>query len=427
MFRKLKGLAVSLLFASSFVLVGCNAPTFRLHKNYFEFINNYTIYEEVGGGDIDPPICEAIDVIDGFTPIYNYKVESIVSGFFGDYIEVNFGEKCKFLDKNGQFYDNNLHSTMIDITIIDRKFNKLIVKNNANAQFGVVDIFGNYIIDCLYSNITIENGVIICKDINGYYIYKDKTYKGFSVSKPIISNNELIVIDGKYYYIDSFDVAHLNGYEIVGNPIDNIVAVCNTTGKIGFCEYPNGNIIIQPTYAYAGQMSDGIACVYDYGDKIEYGYLDYPKLIDKNNGVIFDFENLVSLDLNFTPLDITVYNHKNGFVLFNINGNINGYIDIENSCKVTYIVDGFLYDFVCGDYLLIKPGAFYSLNDGKIIKEYSQIISFYDYFIVKNGEYFEILDSKLNILIDKCAEILPYENTIIVNKDGKYGIYKLNS
>ena len=80
-----------------------------------------------------------------------------------------------------------------------------------------------------------------------------------------------------------------------------------------------------------------------------------------------------------------------------------------------------------GDFLILDSPALYSIGKNEIVFDNcDEITAFYEYFIVKFGNSYKLINQDLEVLIDNCQLISAYNNTLTIKINDKYALYKIS-
>ncbi len=426
-------------FATLFVVVSlvvgvtaCNPDKDFLFDDYSLYVNNiYTYYRNAEEPDVMlPPNNDAdelvlVDNIDGLTPINDYKFNS-ATVFFGDYAYVSHNENDYLIDIYGNMHilpENN--STTSDINTDSIRFvdNKIIMQNTNG--FGVLNAFGKTIAPFIYESISTTKNVVLAKRQNLYDLYFNEQLLRTIENAENVSllSDEYIKIDETVFTVPELAPAIINGFQLADAPKNGMVKIVQN-GKFGFCNFPDGNLLIEAKYLSATSFSNGISAAFEYDARHpNFSFMGHFKLINHTGNTLYDFEAL-----GYDPNEITVFNHYDKHSVYS-EGSGYGAIRIEEETATQInLIHKPKNMRVYGDYIIFDDvNKFYSIYDNQLLPDtFLSIEPFNDMFIVETEENdFSLLDSKLNVLISNCENIKAYEKTVVIKKDGLFSLYKI--
>ena len=419
-------------------LTSCVPATIRI-ENYSEYVNNLFVYEVdeidvddgVGSpedGVLDEFIPQIAPEIDGLTRISEYQYDAGIE-FFGAHTIVKLGNKTYLMDLNGVLAEKSQNeSTSPDIVFEDYllKYDKIVAKND--GKYGVLELNGTIIVDFEYDDILVRNNIIIAIKGDSSKIFYDNTYICDGTKSAYIVGDCFYGDMGKIYELPVNKRAMVGEYFVVNISSNNIAVIIDDAGRFGYADYITKEVLIEPQYFMANPMNSDFAVVYDLiADDI-----DYPKLVSLNNELIYDFKNLLN-GVDFSPYDINVFECNYGYNLFTImSSNITGVVKVENGLATAKILPVDIvpwYNFVYNDYIVSEvPIDFYSLSKEEFVgTNYIDILPINNtHFIVKclDGKY-ALLDKNLNTVVENCDKISNYNDTILIENDGKFCYYRL--
>ena len=426
---------------SSFLLVVCVLLCSCRQLKEYEIIDDYSNYvslfaqyvldetdEEFSGSDGEDGESNLIESpsFTGLTCLNEYMFDDAVN-FFGENAFVEFcGEEYLF-DRAGKMtkIDKNHISTTTDIVLENAVFDKFLVKNK--EKYGVLDINGETVLDFIYDEVEIYNNVIVGKSDGKFDVYSNNVilHSQIIASKIMILSDEFINVDGKILHLLDLSPVKIGEYHMTDYPSEGLVKIANTDGLFGFCSYPQGDLIISPQYFFAGQFSCGVSVVSCFKNTYE---IDYPKIINKNNDVIFDNSEEFSR-FGIDPVDVKIYPCFEKYCVYStrkFNSLSFGVINVSGNAVEKFDIDFVPHENrVFNGYLIEKSmRKLYSLDERKFVNENYQIIdSVGDFFIVEVDNSIKLVKKDLTVVIDQCDEIEHYEDVLLVKIAGKYAYY----
>lgn len=208
-----------------------------------------------------------------------------------------------------------------------RKYGCIDVQKN--GKWGICDFKGKEIVSCKYTNLyTIEGSKMIIVSEGGFNRYRLSVDSKWGV----VDTNGKTIVKCEYDYIDTPSEGLFlcnKGGEVTGKDYSHLKV---DGGKWGFVGY-DGKVIVPFEYEYASVFKDGVAQV-------------------MKNGVSSVLVN---------PLSGTSMQVANGGASIKVD------INIPNTGKMTE--NTFAFIFANENYSNLS-GADYSINDGKVFKEY---------------------------------------------------------
>lgn len=430
LYKSLICVLVIVVFTS---VVACSKPEYIM-DNYSDYIANLFQYELKGDAESPGDISDfpgynpsPAEKFDGVENIGEYAFD-FGTEFFGKYAFVSLGKKNYLLDRFGNLIEleSKTGINAVDIKLEGIFYDKMLLKYG--NLYGVSDLFGNKIVDFEYSDITIKHDIVVGKRNDGFDVYANGDKRHLSANSVDILTEELLVIDDEIYDLASLTRAKINGYYLADAPVDGIVKIVNDRGRIGYCDYPSGKVLIAPTYIMGGTFRNGIAYVCDYKvDYVNQVFNDYPHLINTDNKTIYDFSEFEGRVL---PNEIAVYDHYDNCNVFNllISPSVYGVVKISDDGSAAIHELDFTPKFsrVFGKYCLIDENScFYSLTNKEVLDlNLSEIQPINGKFIVKKADNgYSLLNESLDAEIDSCDNIKVYEDTIMIQKNGKFSYY----
>lgn len=432
----------------SAVLVGCSSTRFIV-KDYSAYVGNLFSYylsvdddfDEGYGedndnepGNTDNSSCG--DLIEaekyvGLVNIGKYKFDA-AKAFFGNYAYAERGGKGFLVDRKGNCVEvhSGSDNTSSNIVLDKILYDKLIVKSG--EKYGVISLDGKVLLDNVFDRVDIFGRVIIGIIEKKIYVYVDetKTFEADGENVSILSE-EFVQIDNRVLSVADGSVAMVSNYYVWSAPSDGKILVSSSSnGSFGYCEYPSGNVLIEPKYFIATPFYNGTACVaefnLDFSDDSFYGY---QLLIDTEDNVVFNFERFKE---KCVPTEITVFPRFGNYCVVRFGSGLKSYGAVRFSDETTEYFDldnepdG--YRFYGDNYIIKETGTLFSVKENSIVSaRYSNIEPLCEAFFLaslSDGTY-SILDGELNVIAESCESVEAYENTLLICKNSMYAYYSV--
>lgn len=433
----------------STVLVGCSSTRFVV-KDYSAYVGNLFSYylsvdddfDEGYGEDSDNEpdntddsssgnLIEAEKYV-GLINIGKYKFDA-AKAFFGNYAYAERNGKGFLVDRNGNCVEvqSGSDNTSSNIVLDKILYDKLVVKSG--EKYGVISLDGKVLLDNVFDRVDIFGRVIVGVIEKKIYVYVDetKTFEADGENVSILSE-EFVQIDNRVLSVADGSVAMVGNYYVWSAPSDGKILVSSSSnGSFGYCEYPSGNVLIEPKYFIATPFYNGTACVaefnLDFSDDSFYGY---QLLIDAEDNIVFNFERFKD---KCVPTEITVFPRFGDYCVVRFGSGLKSYGAVRFSDETTEYFDldnepdG--YRFYGDNYIIKETGTLFSVKENSIVSaRYSKIEPLCEVLFLaslSDGTY-SILDGELNVIAESCESVEAYENTLLICKNSMYAYYAVN-
>lgn len=432
--KRIIALVFSILTSS--ISFACSCREYDLIPDYSKYVANlYRYHAQSDFLDENPSddeydeeyVAEKVESLEGFVPIYDYKFD-LATPFFGTVAYVTQNDVDYILKIDGTLekiskFDVN-DSTMSDIIVHKLVDNCIVIAED--DKFGVIDVYGNMLLNTSYSNVLIVGKTIVGLKSNSFDLYYDGKFvcskNGTNVN---LLSEEFVLYESQVYKTKDFSLLRFGDYVAVRAPANGLVAV-KKNGKIGYCSYPSGELVIDTKYSIYSNFSNGIASVATISNNLGSATLNYPQLINKSDKVVFDFNQFSG---KCASIQIDIFPHFDNCTIFRINGIVEEYGAIRiNDLMAEYIkLDKIPKDGrVHGDNIIVKDeNRLFSIsNKSYASNSYQEMVPFGDYFICKSNDLYSIIDKNMDTVISDCEKIEQNYDTIMIKKNGKYSFYK---
>lgn len=433
--KRLKTTICIVLCIISSALFGCSENGVPVMDDYRNFLENYKKYDnddisddsrvdDVGKDEPGGNESFVFDV-NGFVPVVEQKYDNIELFAGGTAVAVR--NDRTYIVKNGVenpadfIADENFGETVSfsgDYIIVE-KAGKMHLVDFTGAPitefYDDIEAVGNTAF--LRNGSTFDillKGNIVKRGVTGNYVLTSENF----CKKTDVSNTVYGVPDLEPIYYEEF--------KVIDEP-HNGIAPIKSDDKIGYADIAADKILIKPRYMYASQFSDGYATVRPDS------YTDYPKIIDTEGEVKFDFGSDAEFTEKYSARDVNVYPCYDGYAIFSVvcNSVIDyGYVDLKlETPKINYI-PGIPYENrAFGRYVVLtdyrKP---FDLSAGCILEGFKadSIIPTPDGFIIKRNDEYSFCDSLFNELACGLGEITYCDGVYSIRDDDVFYICTYN-